>query len=324
MEYRITKIKTDDGQFGSPVSVSLEETVERMRSETHQQKVEDIAQAVTFALIQQQEKGHADLGVAVRNDLPYLIFSATFGRQGLQELRQPTGLVLLSADYGLDVQRMQAVRELANQLPQTVLTFRSVSRRSLKIVVRCKPKEGELPQTAKGYEHFLGEAQQQAARYYSAFCDCEISLKGESLGRGCRKSQDAQIYFNPNAEALTIIHKDSSPLNDYPNARTDKQGWTTSDTPQEMIEKERADFYTCLRKAREDYEAESDDKAIQEEGMMTLLAQYCRKSALPEEASVIRATRTAEHMGIESVRSIFRSVYEKDKEGRPMAMMTEK
>ena len=324
MEYRITKIKTDDGQFGSPVSVSLEETVERMRSEAHQQKVEDIAQAVTFALIQQQEKGHADLGVAVRYDLPYLIFSATFGRQGLQELRQPTGLVLLSADYGLDVQRMQAVRELANQLPQTVLTFRSVSRRSLKIVVRCKPKEGELPQTAKGYEHFLGEAQQQAARYYSAFCDCEISLKGESLGRGCRMSQDAQLYFNPNAEALTIIHKDSSPLNDYPNARTDKQGWTTSDTPQEMIEKERADFYTCLRKAREDYEAESDDKAIQEEGMMTLLAQYCRKSALPEEASVIRATRTAEHMGIESVRSIFRSVYEKDKEGRPMAMMTEK
>ena len=51
-------------------------------------------------------------------------------------------------------------------MPQTVLVFRSVSRRSLRIIVLCKPKEGELPQTAEDYEQFLQEAQQQAAKYY--------------------------------------------------------------------------------------------------------------------------------------------------------------
>ena len=324
MEYRITKIKTKEDGFGSPVSTSLGDIVSRMRSETHAQTVDSIAHYVTTALIEQQEKGWSRFHLTDVDTLPYLIFSATFGRQGLQDFRQPTGLVLLSIDYGMDVQKMQAIRDQAIQLPQTVLVFRSVSRRSLKIVVRCKPKSGELPQLAEDYEHFLEDAQQQAAKYYSAFCDCEISLKKESLSRGCRMSQDNTLYYQPDAEALTIIHKVHSPLEDYPNAHTDKQGWCSSDTPQEQIERERADFYACQRKAKENYVAESDDKAIQEDGMLTLLAQYCRKSDLPEESCVIRASRYASLTAMENIRSIFRSVYADMDAGKPMSQMTEK
>jgi predicted P-loop ATPase len=324
MEYHITKIKVKDNSFGTPVSTSLDEIVERMLSDKNAQAVEDIAKFVTYSLIQKQDKGRESYGIKGMSDLPYLIFSATFGRQGLQEFRQPTGLVLLSVDYGLDVQRMQAIRDLAVQLPQTVLVFRSVSRRSLKIVVHCKPKEGNLPQTAEDYERFLGEAQQQAALYYGAFCDCQIGLKAESLQRGCRMSQDPQLYYNRDAEPLTIIHKDNSPLKAYPHAHTDRQGWTDSNATSEQQEKERADFYACQRKAVEDYMPESDDEAIQEDGRMTLLAQYCRKSGLPEESSVIRAARYANQLAIENIRSIFRSIYAENEPGRPMAMMTEK
>ena len=324
MEYRITKIKTKEDGFGSPVSTSLVDIVSRMRSETHAQTVDSIAHYVTTALIEQQEKGWSRFHLTDVDALPYLIFSATFGRQGLQDFRQPTGLVLLSIDYGMDVQKMQAIRNLAIQLPQTVLVFRSVSRRSLKIVVSCKPKGGELPQQAEAYERFLEDAQQQAAKYYGAFCDCEISLKKESLSRGCRMSQDSMLYYQPDAEALTIIQKSHSPLDDYPNAHTDKQGWCSSETPQEQIERERADFYACQRKARENYVAESDDKAIQEDGMLTLLAQYCRKSGLPEESCVIRASRYANQTARENIRSIFRSVYADYDAGKPMSQMTEK
>ena len=199
MDYRITKIKTKDKQFGMPVSVSLDEAVKRMASDKHAQAVEDIAHDVTRSLILKKEKGWESPGVKGIDDLPCLIFSATFGRQGLQDYRQPTGLVLLSADYGVDLHRMQVIRDSAVQLPQTVLVFRSVSRRSLKIIVRCRPKEGELPQTAESYEQFLSDAQQQAAKYYSAFCDCQIRLEEESLHRGCRMSQDSQLYYNPDA-----------------------------------------------------------------------------------------------------------------------------
>lgn len=324
MDYRISKIKTKENSFGSPVSTSLDEIVSRMRSETHAQTVEDIAHYVTTALIEQQEKGWGRFHLTDLDTLPYLIFSATFGRQGLQDFRQPTGLVLLSVDYGLDVQKMQTIRNLAIQLPQTVLVFRSVSRRSLKIVVRCKPGSGELPRQAEAYERFLEDAQQQAAKYYNVFCDCEVSLKKESLSRGCRMSQDEALYYHPDAEALTIIQKSHSPVDDYPNAHTDQQGWFSSDTPREQIERERADFYACQRKARENYVAESYDKALQEEGVLTLLAQYCRKSGLPEESCVIRASRYATQTERETVRSIFRSIYADYEAGKPMSQMTEK
>ena len=82
-------------------------------------------------MLEQQKHGGERVSISGIDDLPYLIFSATFGRNGLEDFREPTGLVLLSVDYGMDLQRMKAIRDMASQLPQTVMAFRSVSRRSL-------------------------------------------------------------------------------------------------------------------------------------------------------------------------------------------------
>ena len=78
MEYRITKIKTKEDGFGSPVSTSLGDIVSRMRSETHAQTVDSIAHYVTTALIEQQEKGWSRFHLTDVDTLPYLIFTATF------------------------------------------------------------------------------------------------------------------------------------------------------------------------------------------------------------------------------------------------------
>ena len=169
MDYRITKIRTKDGQMGTPVSTTLDEIVTRMQSDKYTREVDQVAKRVTYALIDQQEKGWKTYHIEGIDELPYLIFSSTFSRQGLQDFRQPTGLVLLSVDYGMDLQRMKTIRDMAIQLPQTVLVFRSVSRRRLKIVVRCQPKDGQMPETAVDYEAFLSDAQQQAAKYYGLF-----------------------------------------------------------------------------------------------------------------------------------------------------------
>ena len=84
MEYRITKIKVKDNSFGKPVSTSLDEIVERMQSNKNAQAVEDIAKLVTYSLIEKQEKGWESYSIQGMDNLPYLIFSATFGRQSLQ------------------------------------------------------------------------------------------------------------------------------------------------------------------------------------------------------------------------------------------------
>ena len=324
MDYRITKIKTKEGKPGLPVSTTLDEIVERMRSNAKGKTVEEIAQMVTWVLASQDENGTRYGHIKQLDELPYLIFSATFGRNGLSELRQPTGLVLLSVDCGTDAQLMEATLDAVRQMRETLLAFKSVSRRSLKIVVPCLWVEGELPQDSEDYLAFLNEAQRQAAKYYSVFCNVDIAVKQESLSRGCRMSQDPNLYYNKEAQPIRIIRHSSNQSKQYPNARTDERGWTTSEPTTEQVNKERDDFYICRRKAFNDYVAESGDEHIQEDGRMTLLAQYCRRSALPEESSVIRAMRYAGTMGIEQVREIFRSVYEEKEPGRPAALMSEK
>ena len=102
MKYRITKIRTKKKSFGTPVSIGLDEVVERMRSDKYMQAVENIANRVTRQLIEKQETGWDIDSVKEKDELPYLIFSGTFGRQGVQDFREPTGLVLLSVDYNHD------------------------------------------------------------------------------------------------------------------------------------------------------------------------------------------------------------------------------
>ena len=90
------------------------------------------------------------------------------------------------------------------------------------MVVSCRRAEGDLPSDENDYTEFLRQAQEQAAKYYSAFCDYEIALQEEGLTRGCRLSQDVNTYYNKDAQPLTIIQLRQEAVKDYPQARTDE------------------------------------------------------------------------------------------------------
>lgn len=320
MDYKITKINTSEKAAGMPVSVRLDSIVERMRSEEDVKAVETIAEHARAVRLDPQASREGRLiGI---DQMPYLIFSALFGRQGTGELREATGLVLLNIDTQGDMERLREIRQCIVQLPQTLLVFRGCSRRTLKVVVPCRKASGELPTDEAAYTDFLRQAQEQAAKYYSAFCDFDITLQEESLTRGCRMSQDADTYYHPEAQPLTIIMKQLT--RQYPLAKTDEQGRTTSDASWEEVERERKDFYTCMNRALDEVKPQQDDPVSQERFVM-LLASLCRKSGLPEESSVERTGAYPQwHMDIQQVRQLFRAVYEQAEPGEPMSQMTEK
>lgn len=323
MEYKITKVKTSEAGMGMPVSQDLGEVVERMRQDRHEQTVAEMARQVTSELAS-QEAGLSRRHLRLMDQLPYLVFSGTFDRKSMQSLRQPTGLVLLTVDYGLDERLMQQVRSAAMQLRETLLMFRSVSRRSLKIVVPCRWSDGELPQESQAYLQFLASAQEQAARYYQVFCEAAPRQLPASLTHGCRQSQDTDLYYNPDAEPLRIIRRETSVLSQYAAASTDERGFTSAEPPATQREREQADFHACRRKAMQDYKPKTDDPTLRIEGLASLLARYCRRSGLDEESSVIRASHYLPMLSLESLRQLFRQEYEKQRPGEPMAMMTEK
>ena len=85
---KITKVKTRLGEFGSPVSTELDAIVERMRSEDTKADVERIRGVALHSRLMMEE-GAPRFLLKDTDRLPYLLFSATFGKNGLE---QPTTL----------------------------------------------------------------------------------------------------------------------------------------------------------------------------------------------------------------------------------------
>ena len=312
----MTKIKTKHGHWGTPIAMPLDKLADAMRSERRLKVVEQLAERAATASAGSALKG--------RDSQPILIFSSLFSRKGVHDFCQPTGLVLLSIDLGGDSREASLLRRRAEQLPQTVMAFTGASRRTLKIIARCTPADGKLPADSIAYLRFLKQAQQQAARYFEAMLGRHIPLVEESLTRGCRMSQDSALYYNAEAQPVTVISGLGELQRQYPLARTDRNGNCESEPLAADIERQRADYYACVDRAWEETDADDDD-AVSQERFMVRLAELCRQSALPEESCVQRTGNYSRwHMDIDTVRRIFRTVYKKRPEGRPWSQLSEK
>ena len=312
----MTKIKTKHGHWGTPIAMTLDKLADAMRSERRLKVVEQLAERAATASAGSALKG--------RDRQPMLIFSSLFSRKGVHDFCQPTGLVLLSIDLGGDSREASLLRRRAEQLPQTVMAFTGASRRTLKIIARCTPADGKLPADSIAYLRFLKQAQQQAARYFEAMLGRHIPLVEESLTRGCRMSQDSALYYNAEAQPVTVISGLGELQRQYPLARTDRNGNCESEPLAADIERQRADYYACVDRAWEETDADDDD-AVSQERFMVRLAELCRQSALPEESCVQRTGNYSRwHMDIDTVRRIFRTVYKKRPEGRPWSQLSEK
>ena len=98
MELTVTKIKTKHGRWGMPLAMTMENLAAAISSEKRQTEVERIALT------------------RHRDRLPYIIFSGLFDRQGVDSLRQPTGLMLLSIALPADSAQAALLRHSVEQL----------------------------------------------------------------------------------------------------------------------------------------------------------------------------------------------------------------
>ena len=136
---KITKVNTKGGRFGSPVTTELSAIVERMQSPKTQEAAERIAAtALRSRIAIEQGAPRFLLGDADR--LPYLIFSATFGRGGVEKPNSFTGLVMLNMPCPQGLSQVNELKRRVSQIPYTLLAFAGVSGVTLKVVVRCEYK----------------------------------------------------------------------------------------------------------------------------------------------------------------------------------------
>ena len=308
----ITRVKTTDGMFGSPVTTDLTNVYQKLRSGDFAAPVNMLAPHISAAILRADGLPGR---ISETDKLPYLLFSATFNQKELDEVRTFTRLLLLSVSCPEGLARVELLKERAAQLPYTLLAFTGCSRKTLKIVVECRYGDGHEPQTTEEYATFLREGGQTAVRLYQALAGFKATAMTSSLLQGCRMSHDAQAVYHADAEAITIVKTDS----DAAAAELTPMGAVSERSQKEDQERQKQEYYACLDKARE--EAKDAEELVQ------ALAFYCRKAHLPEELCV---RQTMLHWGTIAVsdelkRRIFRSVYKEVKaDGKPISQMTEK
>ena len=313
---KITKIITKGAQFGAPVSTELEAVVERIRSPKTKEVADRIA-AITLHSRLMMEQGSPRYLIKDTEQLPYLLFSATFGRSNLQKPIAFTGLVMLNIPCPQGIVEVTEMRRRVSQIPYTMLAFAGVSGVTLKVVVRCEYKSESLD--VEAYTAFLKDAHENAARLYTTLAKCNLLVGEELFYRGCRMGYDAQVYYNPEAQVMPVVREAQHPLQPYEGTKADDNGqvvWYPDYDERERIELE---YQVCLSKAL-------DDCGDEAEACMMTLAGYCQKAGLAEEGCVARTLhmRSFKSLGEDLVRKIFRNTYKKPYNGKTLSQMNEK
>ena len=314
---KITKTKTRTGEFGAPVSTELNAVVERMRSEEIKEQADRIA-AMTLKSRIVAEQGIPRFRLGDVDHLPYLMFSATFGKDGFGKPTRFTSLLLLNIPCPNGIQQVTEMKDRVRQIPYTMLAFAGVSGVTLKVVVRCNYEKAEALDAAD-YLQFLKDAHENAARLYTTLAKCDLYVEEILLTTGCRMSYDSQLYYNPEAEVLPVVREKEDPLKRYEGTQTDDNGYLTNPSEQKMMERMEMEFQVCLSRA-------IDECGNQAEECLQKLADYCNKACLSEEGCTMRATWNARFssLGEDLIRKVFRNSYKKPYNGKPVSQMNEK
>ena len=309
---KITKIRTKLGEFQTPVTTDLNLVVARMRSEETKKAADLIAHNAMASRLAMQE-GMPRYHLEATNLLPYLIFTATFGRGGLDNPKTTTGLLLLNIACPEGQRQVMDMRHKVSQVPYTMLAFAGSSGVTLKVIVKVGDESNDIDM------NFLNDARESAYRLYNALTGCFFYVDELTPHEGCRMSYDAQLYYNPEAQQLPVIRESGDVLKAYKGTQVEDGGevvWYPEYNERERLQME---YQACLSKAI-DEEADDSERCIQ------LLADYCAKARLGEEGCVKRTQGRFRFRDVSDdlIRKIFRNAYKQPYEGRALSQMNEK
>ena len=309
---KITKIRTKLGEFQTPVTTDLDLVVARMRSEETKKAADLIAHNAMASRLAMQE-GMPRYHLEATNLLPYLIFTATFGRGGLDNPKTTTGLLLLNIACPEGQRQVMDMRHKVSQVPYTMLAFAGSSGVTLKVIVKVGDESNDIDM------NFLNDARESAYRLYNALTSCNFYVDELTPHEGCRMSYDAQLYYNPEAQQLPVIRESGDVLKAYKGTQVEDGGevvWYPEYNERERLQME---YQACLSKAI-DEEADDSERCVQ------LLADYCAKARLGEEGCVKRTQGRFRFRDVSDdlIRKIFRNAYKQPYEGRALSQMNEK
>ena len=303
---KVTLIRTDKRNVPHVTVNTIEKLMTRMQTDTKQQTVQDLRRHLPMLI---------SLGWHFKDMhlLPRVYPAVELARTSIGDLafKNWNGLVLLTIGGMDDREAAELAKTAAMALPSTLAAFRGSSGKTVKLLVRVAPANGQTPTSEEEADTLYRAGYNFAVQVYSGLFNGQIVQQEATARASFRMTLDEQPCYHPKATPL-VISGEVNTSGIFSRSDTDIQ-------PKSSVQRKSdygkySDYEYLYRSAweqvREKMGHRFDGDPHREEAFLTELARMLRQFGFPEEEAVLHMRShlwTREEDG--HIRSIVGSVY---------------
>lgn len=241
--------------------------------------------------------------------VPSVCFAAEWKKvQRKMVMQQFNGLVLLQVNNLRSTEDAVELRHLASQQPYTHMAFVGLSGYSVMVVCKISTEKDFSQYDEEQLAKIQTNAYKRLHYLYSAQLGLTIDNMAPALNLSCPISYDPDTYHNPSSEPF-YVREEEGMVPQYKG-----QGSTDSETKPFDISNVTSlglIFECCLNDAGEKARMVCNDPAHISEATLSLLADYCCESGLPQDYALMRARWKTlfQHINTEELSLIFSNAY---------------
>ena len=295
---KITLIRTDKKNVAHLSTCTLEKLIDRIKTDTKQGSVGQLRRQLP--MIVSNGWTFKDMHL-----LPRICPAVELARETNGDLTMKTwnGLVLLTVGNLQDREQTEQAKAMAMGMPSTVAAFAGSSGKTVKLLVRITPQNGQVPTTEEEADALYAAGYQYAVQVYGGLFAGRLVEQEAKARASFRMTLDEHPLLNARATALTVA------------AAYQPLVLLTQQEPQRQTDYDKyADYEYLYRSAsaqvREQMGDRFDDDPNRSDLYLTELVRRLRQMGFPEEEAVLHCrshlwTREED----EHIRAIVGSVY---------------
>ena len=280
---KVTLIRTDKRNVPHVTVNTIEKLMTRIQTDTKQHTVQDLRRHLPMLV---------SLGWHFKDMhlLPRVYPAVELARtsNGNLTFKNWNGQVLLTIGGIDDREKAEQVKKVAMGLPSTLAAFRGSSGKTVKLLVRIVPANGQTPTSEEEADMLYRAGYNFAVQVYSGLFNGQIVQQEATARASFRMTLDEQPCYQPKATPLQIsgevnatgiFSPSDSDIQPKPSAQRKTDYGKYSDY--EYL------YRSAWEQVREKMGHRFDDDPYREEAFLTELARMLRQFGFPEEEAVL-------------------------------------
>ncbi len=222
------------------------------------------------------------------NDEPQtaVCFAAQWQRRsGHLRMKEYNALVLLEIDNLPERRVAEQVRNMAAQMPYTLLAYVAEGGRDVKIVCRIRPVDGEAADSAETRTRLHVNGFAKLHFIYSGHLQMTLENREPAMDSSCSVGADKDVFFNDKAETMIVSTLDE-PLTRHIPATNKRKGGVPLLPGMDLHGSEAMAFESCLSQAYDSLHLKAYEPAQMTHALASALAESCRKCGLPKMSAL--------------------------------------